>query len=152
MRNVLEKKSNKKTWLWWRHIDDIFMIWQHGEDELKLFLEKLNNFHPSIKFTCEYSHEKVNYLDVQVVVREGKLRTDMLYVKQTDSYQYLDPSSCHPYHCTKLIPYSQALKINWICLEKVSFDLWCNKLEEWLIKRNYNLTVVRKQNLKPGLF
>ena len=50
-------------------------------DELKIFLEKLNNFHPSIKFTCEYSLEKVSYLDVQVIVREGKLITD-LYVKQ----------------------------------------------------------------------
>ena len=77
LRNVLEQKSNKKTWLWWRYIDNIFMIWQHGEDELKIFLEKLNNFHPSIKFTCEYSREKVNYLDKQVIVREGKLRTDI---------------------------------------------------------------------------
>ena len=119
----------KKPWLWWRYIDDIFMIWQHGEDELKTFLEKLNNFHPSIKFTCEYSREKVNYLDVQVIVREGKLITD-LYVKQTDSHQYLDPSSCHPYHCTKSIPYSQALRINRIYSENVSFDLQCNKLEE----------------------
>ena len=34
----------KKPWLWWRYIDDIFMIWQHGQDELKTFLEKLNNF------------------------------------------------------------------------------------------------------------
>ena len=137
----------KKPWLWWRYIDDIFMIWQHGEDELKTFLEKLNNFHPSIKFTCEYSREKVNYLDVQVIVREGKLITD-LYVKQTDSHQYLDPSSCHPYHCTKSIPYSQALRLNRICSENVSFDLRCNELEEWLIKRNYNPTVVRKQILK----
>ena len=48
------------------------MIWQNGDDELKIFLEKLNNFHPSIKFTCEYSYEKANYLDVQVIVREGK--------------------------------------------------------------------------------
>ena len=24
----------KKAWLWWRYIDDVFMIWQHGEDEL----------------------------------------------------------------------------------------------------------------------
>ena len=61
------------------------MIWQHVEDELKIFLEKLNNFHPSIKFTCAYSREKV--ID--------------LYVKQTDGHQYLGPSSCHPYHCTK---------------------------------------------------
>ena len=46
----------------------------------KTFLEKLNNFHPSIKFSCEYSREKVNYLDVQVIVREGNLIT-YLYIK-----------------------------------------------------------------------
>ena len=44
----------KMPWLWQRHIDDTFMIWQHREDELKTFLEKLNNFHPFIKFTREY--------------------------------------------------------------------------------------------------
>ena len=49
------------------------------------FLEKRNNFHPSIKFTCEYSREKINFLDVQVIVRKGKLITD-LYVKKTDSH------------------------------------------------------------------
>ena len=64
------------------------MIWQHGEDELKTILEKLNNFYLSTKFTCEYSREEVSYLDVQVIVREGKLITD-LYVKQTVSLQYL---------------------------------------------------------------
>ena len=67
------------------------------EDELKIFSKKLSNFHPSIKFTSEYSREKINSLDVQVIVRESKLISD-LYVKQTDSNQCLDPSSCHPYH------------------------------------------------------
>ena len=104
------------------------MIWQHREGELKIFLEKLNNFHPSIKFTCEYSREKVNYLDVQVIARKGKLITD-LYVIQTDSRQYLDPTSCHPYRCTKSIPYSQALRTNQICSDNVSFDLRCNEVE-----------------------
>ena len=88
---------------------------------------------------------------MQVIVREGKLITD-LHVKQTDSHQYHDPSSCHPYHCTKSIPYSQALRINRICSENNCFDLWCNELEEWLIKRNYNPTVVRKQILKARAF
>ena len=34
----------KKPQLWCRYIDDIFMIWQHGEDELKLFLKNLTIF------------------------------------------------------------------------------------------------------------
>ena len=84
-----------------------------------MFLEKPNNFHPSIKFSCEYSCKKVYYLDVQVIVREGKLITN-LYVNQMDSHQSLDPSSCHPYHCTKSIPYSQALRVNRVCLKNLS--------------------------------
>ena len=24
----------KTPWLWWRYKDDIFMIWQHGDDEI----------------------------------------------------------------------------------------------------------------------
>ena len=75
----------KKARLSWRYNDGIFIIWQYGENELKIFLEKLNNFYPSIKFTFEYSREKINYLDVQVIFMEGKLITG-LYVKQTDNH------------------------------------------------------------------
>ena len=28
--------------IWWRYIDDIFFIWEHGENSLKQFTEKLN--------------------------------------------------------------------------------------------------------------
>ena len=58
----------------------------------------------------------------------------------------------HPYRCPKSIPYSQALKMDWICSENISINLRCNDLEEWLIKRNYNHTVVRKQILKARAF
>ena len=112
---------------------------------------RLNNFHLSIKFTCEYCCEKAIYPVMQVIVREGKLITE-LYVKQTDSHKYFHPSSCYPYHCTKSISYSQSLRINLIGSEYVSFNLRCNKLEEWLIKRNYNPTVIRKQILKARAF
>ena len=82
------------------------MIWHHGENELKQFIDKLNKFHLTIKFTCDYSQERVHFLDVQDILKNNKISDD-LYVKETDSHQYLHPSSCHPYHCIKLIPYSQ---------------------------------------------
>ena len=47
-----------KPLVWWCYIDDIFMMWEHGEEELKKFLETLNCYHPTIKFTAEYSGRK----------------------------------------------------------------------------------------------
>ena len=29
----------KKPIIWWRYIDDIFFIWEHGEESLKVFIE-----------------------------------------------------------------------------------------------------------------
>ena len=45
--------------VWRRYIEDIFMFWQHGEKELKKFLEILNSYNPTIKFTANYSREKI---------------------------------------------------------------------------------------------
>ena len=47
--------------VWWRYIDNIFMLWQHGEKELKQFLEILNSYYPTIKFTANYSREKISF-------------------------------------------------------------------------------------------
>ena len=37
-----------KPMVWWRYIDDIFLIWEHGEEELKKFINYLNTIHPTI--------------------------------------------------------------------------------------------------------
>ena len=75
------------------------------------------------------------------------LMTD-LFVKPTDTHQFLDPSSSHPYHCKKGIPYSQALRLNRICSDNESFDKRCNDLEGWLMERGYNGKMIRKQILR----
>ena len=48
-------------WLWLRYIDDIFFIWKKGEDKLQGFLNRLNNFHPNLKFTHEKSKFSGNF-------------------------------------------------------------------------------------------
>ena len=88
-----------KPLVWWRYIDDIFMMWEHGEETLKT----LNCYHPTIKFTAEYSRAKINFLDVTVIKKGNQLVTD-LYIKPTDTHQYLHASSCHVFHCKKSIP------------------------------------------------
>ena len=43
---------------WWSYVDDIFFIWEHGEDSLKQFIETLTPSHHTIKFTAEWSKEE----------------------------------------------------------------------------------------------
>ena len=64
MADLEEKILNafeEKPMIWWRYIDDIFFVWEHGEESLEKFLNKLNTFHPTIKFTAEYSKEAINF-------------------------------------------------------------------------------------------
>ena len=137
--------------VWWRYIDDMFMLWQHGEKALKRFLEILYSCHPTIKFTANYSREKISFLDVGIIKNGNQLLTD-LYIKPTDTHQYLHASSCHVFHSKKSIPYSQALRLNRICSENSFFDKRCNDLEIWLKGRGYSDKVVQKQILKSSKF
>ena len=45
-----------------------------------------------------------------------------LFVKPTNTNQFLGRSFSHPYHCKKGIPYSEALTLNRICSDNASFD------------------------------
>ena len=102
-------------------------MWEHAEEELQKFLETLNCYHPTIKFTAEYSRAKMNFLNVPVMRKGNQLVTD-LYVKPTDTHQYLHASSCHVSHCKKSIPFSQALHLNRICSANAFFNKRCNEL------------------------
>ena len=86
-------------------------------------------------------------MDVTVSLIDDQIETD-LYVKPTVSHQYLHSSSCHPYHCKKSIPYSQALRLNRVCSKNNFFDIHCNNLEKWLSERGYSEKLVRKEILK----
>ena len=46
--------------IWLRYID-VFFIWTHGEETLKLFLMNLNNYNPHIKFTYELNKEHISF-------------------------------------------------------------------------------------------
>ena len=55
METSFLKTQQLQPFIWLRYIDDIFFIWTHGEEQLKLFLKDLNKFHPNLKFTYETS-------------------------------------------------------------------------------------------------
>ena len=151
-RKLLTGSCNKPL-VWFRYIDDIFAICiyiyaicTYGEDKLKDFMHYINSIHSSFQFTCNYSKECVQFFDVSVSVDNSSNITTDLYVKPTDTQQYLMATTSHPNHTERSIPYSQALCILRICSSKESAKLRCTELVDCLVKRGYNK---RKTNVIP---
>lgn len=135
-----------KPWVWWRYIDDVFFIWEHGEDSLKEFLTYLNTLHPTIKFdpSAQYSKDTLDFLDVTLTRVGDRLKTD-LFCKKTDTHQFLEFSSCHPFHTKRSIPYSQTLRLRRICSDDRDFFKRVGELKGYLKARGYDMGMVEKQ-------
>ena len=133
-----------KPSLWLRYIDDIFLIWEHGQEALDTFLEYLNSCHETIKFTAEHSHTCVNFLDTTVYIdTSGSLTTD-LYCKPTDAHNYLAYDSAHPVHIKKGLPYSQLLRVRRICTNIADFDKNAIMIANHFRRRGYPDSLIEK--------
>ena len=110
---ILEK-STQKPILYLRCIDDIFMLWTHGEKALSIFCSQFNLTDPNIQLTINFALDEINFLDTIIKIKDNKLITT-LYQKPTRKFNYIHPKSSHPPHIFKSIIFSQALRYNHIC-------------------------------------
>ena len=117
--NKVKKKTNVPNIR--RYIDDILFIWKHDEQSLTEFINEINSFHPTVKFTADWSKEQVSFLDVEVTLKNSVLLPN-LRIKSTDTHQFLDDTSCHLYLRKKGTPYIQTLRLNRICPDNSNFD------------------------------
>ena len=115
----------------------IFCLWADTIEKLKDFLDFLNAFHPSIKFTMEYSPYQINYLDVLITKDEsGETVRASLYMKPTDSHHAVYKKS---------IPYSQAVRMKRICSEEADLQHKLGDLESLLANRGYRTESARRE-------
>jgi hypothetical protein len=81
------------------------------------------------------------FLDTTTTAKEGNMTTDV-YSKSTDKHQCLSPSSCHPKHCFKSIPFSQAIRVKRICSTVETTKQRLGDLRHHLKRREYNDKVI----------
>ena len=121
---------------YFRFIDDIFMIWTEGEETLNEFLTHCKNQNKHIQFEQTISKNSIPFLDVFVILENGKLTTD-LYSKPTDKHQYLYSTSCHPKHTKTSLPYCLDLRLRRICSTDTLFQKRTHEMEHHLLQRGY---------------
>ena len=92
--------SPYKPLLWKRFIDDIFSVCTISEQEINNLVAFVNNFDPTIKFTCEMSSDRIVFLDTEVFrgprFAHSKTLDVTTHFKPTETFQYTHFSSCHP--------------------------------------------------------
>ena len=134
---LLEQCHTPLPLIWLRFIDDIFMVWVHSLDELHEFLEYVNDFHQTIKFTVEQSMQEIHFLDITIYKDDTGLIQTRLYSKPTDAHLYLHYSSGHHKSTKEAIPYSQALRARRICSTDLDFHSALDNMMEHFLKRGY---------------
>ncbi|BFZ08010.1 hypothetical protein BsWGS_11049 [Bradybaena similaris] len=88
-------RANFKPDLWLRYVDDTFVLWNHGTENLKEFLSHINNHNPAIQFTMEVEKQgSLPFLDVKVERDDNNLRFTV-HRKDTHTDQYLHAHSNH---------------------------------------------------------
>lgn len=136
-----------KPFIWLRFIDDIFLLWQHGNESLSTFLNNLNSF-SNLNFTWTTSQDSITFLDVDVFMNHNLLNTK-IHVKNSNKMQYLHYSSCHPMHIKRSIPKSLSLRAQNLCSDQADFNNYIRNLSNALDARGYPEKLVKNQIKAP---
>lgn len=90
------ESAELKPKVWFRYVDDTFIVWPHGKQTLSVFLDHLNRQHPDILFTMEIEQEcALPFLDVLVTRKPDGRLGHSVYRKPTHTDRYLNAASHH---------------------------------------------------------
>lgn len=145
---VQEYRGVNKILLFARFRDDIYIPWVDSLDDLYLFKDWLNEFHPRIQFTMsEPSLDGIEFLDTFVYTKNANILTKP-YCKPCDSHSYLVPTSCNPTHQVSNIPYSLAYRLFLISSEHCEFLKSRHDYTQYLLDRGYNINLINENFMK----
>ena len=131
-----------------RYIDEIFSVWDYTKQEIYLFIEQANNFHPTIKFTAEISEIKTTFQDT-IIYKGDRFRNDSVldirtHCKPTETFQYTHFTSCHSPGVKRGFMKGEALRLLRTNSSETMFEDNLSKFKSRLIKRGYPKKLIRR--------
>ena len=115
IEQAILRQNKEKPLVWKRFIDDIFCLWDSNKEDIEIFIEKANAYHPTIKFTAEVSEIETTFLYTTVYKGERFEKERILDVrthfKPTETFQYTHFNSCHPAGVKKGFVKGEALRL-----------------------------------------
>jgi len=137
--------------LYWRFLDDIYLIWPGSRQELAEYQDFLNSIIDGIKVELKARDRIIEFLDTQVykdLNADGRwvLKTKPFF-KPTDTHQLLHAKSFHPRHTTRGILKSQFIRFKRIASSLEDYNEAARTLGAVLSKRGYSSRIFRRLKL-----
>ncbi len=137
-----------KPIVWKRYIDDVFCIWPGQKEEVKKFIEYLNQAHSTIKFTYECSNTTIDFLDL-TVYKGTKYKTQRKldikpFFKKTNKFQYLHYTSAHPRNTFSSLIKGEQTRLLRACSDKQEYNNIQDKMYRAFRDRGYPAKLIKK--------
>lgn len=137
--------------LYYRFLDDGFLIWNNSIQELLLFQNYLNNITEGITIKFEYNQQYINYLDLTIYktqIHNNFILSSRTYFKPTNTLSLLHRSSFHPKHTFEGIIKSQYNRFYKHSSTYEDYNYTCKTFMESLMNRGYDLKLLRAMKIK----
>ena len=97
-QKALSTAYSKPEW-WSRYVDDTFLIWAHGKEELVKFVDHLNKKSDSIKFTTEMEESRcLPFLDTMIIKNQDGGVSHKVYRRRKKSHTEQYPHALSHHH------------------------------------------------------
>ena len=146
LESKILSETNPSPIHWKRYIDDIFLVWTDTKESLEQFIKSINDLHPRINFTAEFSTDEITFLDLCLYKGERFAKEGILdiktHIKPTNTQQYVHASSAHPPGTGRGIIKGEILRYLRTNSNEATFQTHKEKHVENMKKRGYRQEVI----------
>ena len=141
-QNIVKQVTNAGG-LYFRYIDDLFIIINWPARHLSKQVDRWNTFDTNIILSANVSSQ-VNFLDLHIENQDGQLFTKVYHKPSYEPY-YLPFNSVHPLHMKKNIPFDMLLRAIRYCSTFQSYLDERSRLRMDLLLNKYPATFIDQQ-------
>lgn len=150
------RQVNNSNGLYFRYIDDIFLMINWPQRHLLKQIERWNGYNENMKLNAQVGRS-INFLDLFLVNDHGELITKVYHKPSYEPY-YLPFNSIHPMHMKKNIPFAMLLRAIRYCStfqlfiverESLRMALLLNKYPNNIIQEQFNKVLQQIQLKEP---
>ncbi|CAJ0951090.1 unnamed protein product [Ranitomeya imitator] len=129
---------------WMRYIDDVLFLWGRTAQQLREFMNRLNNNSLNIKLTYQFDYQQIDFLDVTLEIDDTRrIQTDV-FRKSTAVNALVRADSAHNSSTIRAVPVGQFLRMRRICSTDNRFLAQAEDLKGRFEARGYSRRTIKR--------